>query len=579
MTGDAADGADRADTAVGPNVVAFRVRHQQGPAPVASDDMPSRPRRHSVLPGDIPEGVTGRYLSERSRAGGELRYFENASDLRPMMRDRGDRLFAETESRAVIRDMVAIASHRGWDRIVVAGTEPFRRQAWREGGAVGLEVSGYRPTVREIQEIERETLRQTPARARASEGQERPTEGAVLSSSYGRGNPPPRAVRADFSKGVEGRIVGTGRAPFSGRAGAKPTAFVELEMASGRRERAWGAGLPDALKASGKAAGDLVRITRLGSDRVDVPVEIRDPQTGATSTQMRGANRNRWSVEGIERTSDRSTDGEGRSARVRGNVSVTSERDRTQRTGRNDPQPRSRDRVERAFNAGDELLGVRTAPTRDTVERTREPSARRSQAEQDENQPSLSKRRPVDPSVTATRETTGKQGPEAERTSGNIGQSQRASRGLSDRTTLAQGNEDDRRPGSGERKAAIEDAGRDRAQPRGGSRALADRFRQVTSAEAANDPELRAAQSQFVAAKALVRAYLPNRPEAAAIAIQGLREQIARNLEHGRQFRSIRLRQDDRGVPEIILSVREHDPSRAVSEHAASKSPQRGRGR
>lgn len=51
--------------------------------------------------------------------------------------------------------LVAIAQHRSWDRIHVTGTEAFRRSVWLEAGQKGLEVRGYKPNDRDLQELDR----------------------------------------------------------------------------------------------------------------------------------------------------------------------------------------------------------------------------------------------------------------------------------------------------------------------------------------------------------------------------------------------------------------------------------------
>src|SRR3546814_9505043 len=58
-------------------------------------------------------------------------------------------------SDEVVRDLVAIARHRGWSHVHVTGSETFRRAAWLEASRQGLEVRGYRPSERDLQELDR----------------------------------------------------------------------------------------------------------------------------------------------------------------------------------------------------------------------------------------------------------------------------------------------------------------------------------------------------------------------------------------------------------------------------------------
>src|SRR3546814_14348209 len=58
-------------------------------------------------------------------------------------------------SDEVVRDLVAIARHRGWSHVHVTGSETFRRAAWLEASRQGLAVRGYRPTERDLQKLDR----------------------------------------------------------------------------------------------------------------------------------------------------------------------------------------------------------------------------------------------------------------------------------------------------------------------------------------------------------------------------------------------------------------------------------------
>ncbi|MGD9540306.1 LPD7 domain-containing protein [Methylocystis sp.] len=46
----------------------------------------------------------------------------------------------------IVRDLVAIAAHRGWERIELTGSIEFRREAWLAASARGIETKGYEPS-------------------------------------------------------------------------------------------------------------------------------------------------------------------------------------------------------------------------------------------------------------------------------------------------------------------------------------------------------------------------------------------------------------------------------------------------
>lgn len=114
---------------------------------------PSGGRRRGAA-GDVPERLRRRYYVD-GRGGEGLGFYVDAKIDRPAFRDHGGRLTAARTDPNVVRDLTAIAQHRGWTVIVARGEASFRREAWVEGQALGLEVRGYRPTERDLQDVER----------------------------------------------------------------------------------------------------------------------------------------------------------------------------------------------------------------------------------------------------------------------------------------------------------------------------------------------------------------------------------------------------------------------------------------
>ena len=109
-------------------------------------------------PGDLPPGVRRRYLAER-RLDGSVAYFTDATVMIASFRDTGRRLVAARSDPATIRDLLAVAEHRGWRTIEARGAAGFRREAWAQGQILGLEVLGYRPTERDREAILRRQSR------------------------------------------------------------------------------------------------------------------------------------------------------------------------------------------------------------------------------------------------------------------------------------------------------------------------------------------------------------------------------------------------------------------------------------
>jgi hypothetical protein len=107
----------------------------------------------STQPGDLPDHLRRRYFVEDR--GREWRLFVDAQSKVAAIEDRGRRLLSQRSDPNAVRDMVRIAEHRGWRAVDVRGARSFRREAWLAGRSAGLEVRGYRPTERDLQDLQR----------------------------------------------------------------------------------------------------------------------------------------------------------------------------------------------------------------------------------------------------------------------------------------------------------------------------------------------------------------------------------------------------------------------------------------
>lgn len=111
------------------------------------------------IPGDVPPRIRRRYLGESGP--GIVRFYSDATAQRPAFSDHGVRLTAERNDPHLVRDLVAIAQHRGWSAIVVRGQTDFRREVWLEATRSGLAVRGYAPRERDQGELARREARDT----------------------------------------------------------------------------------------------------------------------------------------------------------------------------------------------------------------------------------------------------------------------------------------------------------------------------------------------------------------------------------------------------------------------------------
>lgn len=123
-------------------------------------------RGRSTVQGDVPERLRRRYYLD-GRGGAGLGFYADANIQAPAFRDKGRQLAAAKSDPNAIRDMTAIAQHRGWTIVAVRGSASFRREAWLAGRTVGIEVRGYRPTERDVQALDRRIDRRNAARERS----------------------------------------------------------------------------------------------------------------------------------------------------------------------------------------------------------------------------------------------------------------------------------------------------------------------------------------------------------------------------------------------------------------------------
>ena len=146
-----------------------------------------------------------------------------------------DRLVTRLAAAEVIRDMVSVAQHRQWEALHVRGSVEFRREAWLEAGARGIEVQGYQPT-----DLDRQAL--SDRQEAWNRTHPRTHEVEVRSGS----DKDRRAERLDYDKGVSGRLIEVGRAPYRNRDDAETSTYVAIELDNGRQHQVWGVGLEKA---------------------------------------------------------------------------------------------------------------------------------------------------------------------------------------------------------------------------------------------------------------------------------------------------------------------------------------------
>lgn len=248
----------------------------------------------------LPDRIRRKYYVVTSETGkhgpdGEARLYADERGEYLAFKVTRDRLITRLAAAEVIRDMVSIAQHRQWESLQVRGSVEFRREAWLEASARGLEVRGYQPT-----ELDQQTL------ADRREVWDRTRSGTPeIRSAADKGE---RALRFDYDKGISGRLVEVGQAPYRNRRDAEASTYVALELDNGRQHQVWGVGLQKATADSRARPGDRVQVRRDGVEQVTKEIKVIDATNGQTRVERWQVPRNRWRVTAEKfRTADRQT--------------------------------------------------------------------------------------------------------------------------------------------------------------------------------------------------------------------------------------------------------------------------------
>ena len=261
-----------------------------------------KPSSAAILDNAFPDRIRRKYYVVANESGkdtpdSEARLYADERGEYLAFKVTEDRLITRLAAAEVIRDMISVAQHRQWEALHVRGSVEFRREVWLEASARGIEVQGYQPT-----ELDRQALadrREVWDRAHA------PTHNVEVRSLSGRDE---RSDLLDYDKGVSGRLIEVGRAPYRNRNDAETSTYVTIELDNGRQHQVWGVGLEKATADSKARPGDRIQVRRDGVERVPKDIKVIDAVNESARIERRQVPRNRWRVMAETfRTVDRQT--------------------------------------------------------------------------------------------------------------------------------------------------------------------------------------------------------------------------------------------------------------------------------
>lgn len=245
------------------------------------------------------------------------------------------RMTTKHEDPAVITSMIDLAEARGWTSLKLNGTKEFKREAWLQASARGIEVAGYEPDQLDqakLAELKAEKSgpsniiidgsalqdrRATGRPERASPPLGYETEPKITLSHQqdqavtvlakmmaDRGDSPEAIARAReiaaetfrTDRVHVGKLLESGVAPFNNDKREKDSPFVVLVDDKGKQTTVWGVDLPRALEASDAQVGEKIALAFRGRRDVTVDVPIKDDAGAVIGSEPKVVNRNAWEV-------------------------------------------------------------------------------------------------------------------------------------------------------------------------------------------------------------------------------------------------------------------------------------------
>lgn len=108
---------------------------------------------------ELPTSVKANYIAKvqnRYFSSEKINFYEKDSDDTTIaFEDRDKSLNTSREDAKTIKAMLDVADSKGWSSINIKGTESFKREVWLEAHLRGIETQGYKPTEKDLVELEK----------------------------------------------------------------------------------------------------------------------------------------------------------------------------------------------------------------------------------------------------------------------------------------------------------------------------------------------------------------------------------------------------------------------------------------
>lgn len=139
------------------------------------------------------------YIEDR---GGERHYYDDYQRKGLAMRATDTSISSKREDLNTVKAMLDVASSRGWATVEVKGSAEFKREAWIEAQARGVDVRGYRASELDQQEADRRRAERGPVNVERGPVNELRAVETVAASS--RSGSPATATSAPIEQATPG---------------------------------------------------------------------------------------------------------------------------------------------------------------------------------------------------------------------------------------------------------------------------------------------------------------------------------------------------------------------------------------
>lgn len=242
--------------------------------------------------------------------------YHDKQTMELVIADKGSKLVTQREDLATVDAMAVAAADRGWSAVTLSGTEAFRREAWYQLSARGIEVAGYSPSqadkarLAEVQRTQEQESREraapaktaTPAKPVAEPPMRSPVEEAsnavrkMASDISIEGSTTPReqlavsaaanqaygaAVAANERDRERARGADKGRAAAAAPARAAPARPVERALSTDQQVMV--AAVDRALRDGGLSAEQRERVREVASKVAAQHPEAKAPRVADRS--------------------------------------------------------------------------------------------------------------------------------------------------------------------------------------------------------------------------------------------------------------------------------------------------------